>query len=52
MSKKTTPMTSKAARRIQSEAAKQNGGKVAKGSFAARAQKAADLNNKQLQKGA
>jgi hypothetical protein len=37
MSKKSTAMTSKDASRIQSTTAKQNGGKVAKGSFAARA---------------
>ena len=40
-SKSTTPMTTKAAARIQGAAAKTNGGKVAKGSFAARAQRAA-----------
>jgi hypothetical protein len=34
-------ITPKAAARIQSATAKANGGKVAKGSFAARAQKAA-----------
>lgn len=34
-------MTSKAAARIQSASAKSNGGKTAKGSFPARAQKAA-----------
>ena len=40
-SKSTTPMTTKAAGRIQSSTAKASGGKVAKGSFAARAQSAA-----------
>ena len=40
-SKSTTPMTTKAASRIQSSTAKASGGKVAKGSFAARAQSAA-----------
>jgi hypothetical protein len=44
MSTKKTPMTTDAARRIQSKAAKANGGKVAKGSFAATAQKAAAKN--------
>lgn len=34
-------MTSKAASRIQSSTAKKSGGKVTKGSFAARAQRAA-----------
>jgi len=37
MSKNKTPMTSGAAARIQSSTAKQNGGSVDKGSFAARA---------------
>lgn len=36
-----TVMTSKAAARIQSASAKSSGGKVAKGSFSARAQRAA-----------
>ena len=40
-SKSNTPMTTKAAGRIQGAAAKANGGRVAKGSFAARAQRAA-----------
>ena len=35
------PMTSQAAARIQGNSAKANGGGVAKGSFAARAQRAA-----------
>ena len=39
--KSSTPMTTKSAARIQSAAAKSNGGNVAKGSFAARAQRAA-----------
>ncbi|RKZ77074.1 MAG: hypothetical protein DRR19_28225 [Candidatus Parabeggiatoa sp. nov. 1] len=37
-----TPMTQTAAARIQSAEAKANGGKVAKGGFASRAQSAAD----------
>ncbi|XMB66635.1 hypothetical protein RI065_10070 [Mycoplasmatota bacterium zrk1] len=43
MSKK---MTSKAASRIQSKTAKVNSGKTPKGSFAARATRAASKNNK------
>lgn len=43
-SAKSTPMTSKAAARIQSSNAKSNGGQVAAGSFAARAQSAAATN--------
>lgn len=43
MSKKTA-MTPKAAARIQSANAKVNGGRVAKGSFPARAQKAVAKN--------
>lgn len=43
---KSTPMTPIAAARIQSAAAKANGGQVAKGSFAARAQAAAAKNGK------
>ncbi len=39
-----TPMTSQAAARIQSAAAKSGGGQVAKGSFAARAQSAGARN--------
>lgn len=39
-------MTSKAASRVQSATAKSGGGKVAKGSFASRAQKAAAKNSK------
>jgi hypothetical protein len=39
---KTTKMTKSAAIRIQSVAAKSNGGKVSKGSFPARAQAAAN----------
>jgi len=38
---KSSKMTSKAASRIQSATAKNNGGKVSKGSFASRAQKSA-----------
>ncbi|WP_159738931.1 hypothetical protein [Vibrio atypicus] len=45
MTKPKSPMTQVAARRIQSAEAKANGGKVAKGSFAANAQKAAAKNN-------
>ncbi|CAK2483981.1 SMP domain-containing protein [Vibrio crassostreae] len=44
MTNSKTPMTQTAARRIQSAEAKANGGKVAKGSFAAKAQKAAAKN--------
>jgi hypothetical protein len=44
MSKKTTAMTPSAARRIQSAEAKANNGKVAKGSFAAKATRAAAKN--------
>lgn len=39
-------MTSKAAARIQSSTAKKSGGKVAKGSFAARAQRAASKSKR------
>lgn len=46
MSKTKSPMTPKAAARIQGSAAKANGGKVSKGSFAARAQSAATGNAK------
>ena len=42
---KKIPMTTKAAARIQSSTAKQNNGTVPKGSFAAKAQKAASKNN-------
>lgn len=46
MSKKTLkPMTTKAAARITSATAKKAGGKVEKGTFAARAKRAADKNN-------
>lgn len=47
MSKNKTPMTTEAAARIQANQAKQNGGQVSKDSFAARAQRAADHNQKQ-----
>lgn len=40
-STKATPMTAKAASRIQGATARGNGGNVAKGSFTARAQAAA-----------
>ncbi|MCG6340589.1 hypothetical protein K6U19_04910 [Vibrio fluvialis] len=43
---KSTPTTPTAAARIQSGQAKANGGQVAKGSFAARAQAAAARNGK------
>lgn len=43
-SAKSTPMTNQAAARIQSSTAKSNGGQVAAGSFAARAQSAAATN--------
>lgn len=46
MSKSKTPMTNTAAARIQSAQAKGNGGQVVKGSFAARAQRAAEKNSK------
>jgi hypothetical protein len=39
-------MTTKAASRIQSTGAKQNGGKTSKGSFSSRAQSAAVKNGK------
>jgi hypothetical protein len=41
----TTPMTQKAASRIQSRTAKDNGGKVTTESFAARAARTAAQNN-------
>ena len=44
MSTKKTPMTTDAARRIQSKVAKANGGKIAKNSFAAKALSAAAKN--------
>ena len=43
---KSSKMTSKAASRIQSATAKNNGGKVSKGSFASRAQKSASKGKK------
>lgn len=47
MSKKgSTPMTTKAAARIQSTTAKGNGGQTPKGSFASTAQSAAAKNSK------
>ncbi|HCG7088206.1 TPA: hypothetical protein NJ342_003422 [Vibrio parahaemolyticus] len=45
MSKSKSPMTPSAAKRIQSAEAKANGGQVAKGGFAARAQSAAAKNS-------
>ena len=42
---KSVPMSAPAASRIQSQAAKTAGGQVAAGTFAARAQRAAALNN-------
>jgi hypothetical protein len=47
MSNSKTPMTPAAAGRIQSANAKQHSGKTEKGSFVARAQKAADKNSKE-----
>jgi hypothetical protein len=44
MSKSKTPMTPAAAARIQSSTAKQTSGQNPKGSFPAKAQKAAALN--------
>lgn len=44
--KPSTPMTSKAAQRIQSATAKAHGGTVPKGSFAARATSSASKNSK------
>ena len=41
-----TPMTQSAASRIQSSAAKSNGGGAPKGHFAGRAQRAAEKNSK------
>lgn len=41
---KATPMTPKAAARIQSSTASKNGGSVPKGSFASRAQSVATKN--------
>jgi hypothetical protein len=46
MTKSKTPMTPEAAARIQSGTAKQDGGKVEKGSFVGRAQRAAETNQK------
>ncbi|MGF1753944.1 hypothetical protein L4C33_10145 [Vibrio makurazakiensis] len=46
MTNSKTPMTPSAARRIQSAEAKENGGKVTKDGFAAKAQKAAAKNEK------
>ncbi|KAK9841196.1 hypothetical protein WJX74_001750 [Apatococcus lobatus] len=45
LAKKSTPMSSDAAARIQSAEAKQSGGKVEAGSFASRAQSAAAKNS-------
>lgn len=44
MATKSNPMTKAAAARIQSKEARINDGKVSKGSFTSRAQRAADLN--------
>ena len=44
MSTKKTPMTTDAARRIQSKEAKANGGKITKNGFAAKALRAAAKN--------
>ncbi|CAJ0802507.1 hypothetical protein LMG7141_04119 [Ralstonia condita] len=43
-SKSPSPMTSQAAARIQSSTAKAGGGQVTAGTFAARAQRAATVN--------
>lgn len=45
MTKEKSPMTTEAAARIQAKEAKGNGGKVVKGGFAARAQRAAANNH-------
>ncbi|WP_396588251.1 hypothetical protein [Bermanella sp. R86510] len=47
MSKSKKPMTSAAARRIQSANAKKSGGQIEKRSFPAKAQSAAEKNQKQ-----
>ncbi len=44
-SSKPTPMTTRAAARVQSTTARANGGQIAKGGFAARAQRAAAKNS-------
>ncbi|MGL5110216.1 MAG: hypothetical protein ACRC7J_14295 [Vibrio ordalii] len=46
MTKSKTPMTPEAAARIQGNVAKQNDGKVPKGDFVGRAQRAAANNQK------
>jgi hypothetical protein len=46
MTKSKTPMTPEAAARIQSSEAIKNGGKVEKGTFAPRAQRASETNQK------
>lgn len=51
MSNNKTPMTPKSASRIQSSTAKQNGGQVAKGSFAARAASSSSKNSGSNQQG-
>ena len=51
MSNNKTPMTNDAAARIQGSTAKKNGGTVAKGSFAAKAQSAAAKNSGNGKKG-
>lgn len=50
MTSKKTAMTPQAASRIQSQTAKQAGGQIAKGSFAARAMSAAAKNANQTHK--
>ncbi|WP_281544945.1 hypothetical protein [Grimontia sp. SpTr1] len=50
MNKPKNPVTTEAAARIQSAEAKQNGGKVEKGGFAARMQRAADKARNQNDK--
>lgn len=46
MTQHKSPMTPEAAARIQSGTAKKNGGKVEKGSFVGRAQRAVETNKK------
>lgn len=46
MTKSKTPMTPEAAARIQSSEAIKNGGKVEKGTFAPRAKRASETNQK------
>ncbi len=50
MNKPKNPVTTEAAARVQSAEAKQNGGKVEKGGFVARMQRAADKTRSQNNK--